>query len=367
MDIRTKLALALVSVALASMLLLGTFAFRVSAGMLQDITERQLDALAETKKQDLENVIESWRNQVRLIRSRTQLRIQLKHYQESRDDDILVEMQRIVADAEESTAEVKRIAIFGTDHQLLLSAGDAEPVAVAAADIGDEEVAFAGFVLGANGRPQVVFNSAMELDGERIGSLEVVIDVADLEALADNYRGLGETGETMVVGHNRDGTLVLLHTLRHTGDAPDWSPPPEYVRAALAGVEQIFTERVEDYRGESVWAATRYLPDINWGLIVKVDAEEEMARVGDLRQDMIDLALALGAFAVTGGTLLGFYLARPIRDLADVVRRIRHGERDLRCDATSEDEIGLLAETLNEYLDQVQSKQEKPPDSHGIS
>ncbi len=59
MDIRTRLSLVLVAVSLISMMLLGTFAYITSAGMLQEISLRQLDALAESKKRDLTKVYES--------------------------------------------------------------------------------------------------------------------------------------------------------------------------------------------------------------------------------------------------------------------------------------------------------------------
>ena len=66
---------------------------------------------------------------------------------------------------------------------------------------------------------------------------------------------------------------------------------------------------------------------------------------------MIDLGLALGAFAILAGTLLGLWLGRPIRDLKQVVERIREGENDLRAEVEFQDEVGFLAEAINELLD----------------
>ena len=75
MDIRTKLALALVSVSLLSMLALGTFAYQATSALLREVSERQLDALAESKQRDLEKVVVAWRDRVELIRSRRRERV----------------------------------------------------------------------------------------------------------------------------------------------------------------------------------------------------------------------------------------------------------------------------------------------------
>jgi len=99
MDIRTKLSLSLVAVALISMALLGLFAYRTSADLLQEISVRQLDALAESKKRDLIKLYESWQNQLRLIRSRTQLRISLREYLSTGSEDSLARVTRIIEDA----------------------------------------------------------------------------------------------------------------------------------------------------------------------------------------------------------------------------------------------------------------------------
>jgi methyl-accepting chemotaxis protein len=102
-----------------------------------------------------------------------------------------------------------------------------------------------------------------------------------------------------------------------------------------------------DHRGRDVWAATRHLPDPGWGLVVKIDAEEQEQPVLDLRRYMVRLALALSAFAILTGTVLGLSLARPIRQLADVANRIRAGDLDARAESRGDDEIGDLARTFN--------------------
>lgn len=349
MDIRTKLALALVAVSLLSMLALGTFAFRVSANLLRETSERQLDALAEAKEQDLLSLVEGWRNDVRLIRSRTQLRIRLREYQQTGDPQAISDIERIMNDAVASTDDVVRVVLFDRDGEVITAAGDIPSPEQLSPDLDLVEARYAGFFL--LDMPHLVFHTNVRLDDETIGGMEVVIVARELHALANNYRGLGETGETIVVAEPEPGKHIILHRLRHADLGPEWINPPKYVEDAVDGVEQVITDGVVDYRNEAVWVATRSLDDPQWGLAIKIDAAEEHSRPLQLRSQMIDLGLALGAFAVVGGTLLGFYLARPITELANVIKRAHSGEAGVRANAKAEDEIGLLAETLNNYLD----------------
>jgi methyl-accepting chemotaxis protein len=212
---------------------------------------------------------------------------------------------------------------------------------------------------------RVMFTSLLSIDGQGIGAIEVIFDGLDLYSVTGNYTGLGETGESVVVKQDGD-TVLVLNPVRHDDEGKFRRLSNEQaslpIRRVLGGEDFVFDESVKDYRDVDVWAATRYLEDLQWGLIVKVDAAEEAKRANQLREAMIDIALALSAFAIIGGTLLGLYLARPIHDLALLVERVREGEQSLRADASGDDEIAYLAESVNELLDHLQeeSLQSKP-------
>jgi nitrogen fixation/metabolism regulation signal transduction histidine kinase len=87
--------------------------------------------------------------------------------------------------------------------------------------------------------------------------------------------------------------------------------------------------------------------------VVKVDAHEELAPIRELRETMVRLGLSLSAFAVVAGAFFGFTISRPIRELAQVARRIGKGEHELRAPSGGSDEVGLLARTFNAMADEL--------------
>jgi HAMP domain-containing protein len=360
-DIRTKLAIALVSVAILSMAALGFFAYQASAEFLQDISERQLDALAQSRSSDVQNVIESWRDGVRLIASRTQLRLNLNSYNTNASDQLLNSIRRIVSDAQASTPSVAALALYQTNGNRLVVSGNATLLDDHRQGTPDA-IEYIGLVE-SDDQLFIRFHAPLQLENVNIGTLEIAFTTSELDAVISDYTGLGESGETIIIRQDDQGLISVLGQLRHSTERIQLSETNnDFIRAAIEGEDRIYTTNQLGYRGLNVWAATRYIPDVDWGLIVQVDQAEELVPVISFRDSLIDLGLALSAFAIFGGTLLGMYLARPVRQLAETVKRVGEGATDLRANENSEDEVGLVARAFNEFLDKENtgSSKDKP-------
>jgi HAMP domain-containing protein len=368
LDIRTKLALVLVFVSLLSMGLIALFAYQTSAQLLQEVSIRQLDALAEGKAMDLVKVHQGWRDKTRLIRNGAELQQGLKNLIQTHDDTAHQELTKVLSFTALGIEGVERVTVVAIDGKEVCQVGRAQVYAEIELPDGERQIAYQGVHLSEEKGLLVTFTTPLMADGEVIGGIEIVFEANDMEQVASNYTGLGETGEVVVVTPGRNGGVLVLNRLRHSEALASPGAMPnaqisEPVKRVLAGESGVFIDEGLDYRGERVWAATRFLAEPGWGLVVKVDSSEETERADFLRDAMFDIALALSAFAIIGGTLLGFYLARPIHDLALLVQRIREGEGDLRANIKGDDEIAYLGESVNALVDYMQANE--PTDQDG--
>lgn len=358
MDIRTKLIFACVAISLASMLLMGLFMQRTAAGMLGNLTARQLDALAAARLEDIQIIREAWREEALLVTSRTALR-ELTADHPDRPSAIAPAVKRILDDARTSVSIFRRLTVFDRNGSLVAASGDAAPAPRPHDGFEDTELEVTGFVLTEDSGLYAIAHAPLDLEGRRVGQLEAIVDTRRITDITRNFRGLGETGEMYLVAALTPGELTVLHPLRGRQDeellrVAD-NEATAIMRAALSGADELLRGAV-DYRGERVWAATRRLPGLPVALVVKIDEYEELGIQRELRARFIEVALSVAALAILGGALLGAWLARPIRRLSDTIERIREGERTLRAQVKGEDEVSFLAEQFNELMDDHQDE-----------
>ena len=354
MDLRTKLIFAFVGTALASMLLLGWFSYVESRDMLRDSTARQLEALASARAGDLAVIVQALEYEVGLIRSRTQLRRRVEAYPREPEVSRPV-VQEILDDAQSGIDHIRAIAVFDIEGELIARTGVA-PNPSALLGTNREGRTATRFYEGPGMEVTAELQAPLELEGRVVGSLAAEVEIGRLVRIGGNYEGLGETGEMLLVTEFEPGRVTFLGPLRHRETERLLVLPKdeasEAVRMALTDRDTLMVGTL-DYRGVPVWAAVEGMPDLSVGLVVKVDEEEELAPIRELRSRLLRVGLSAAALAILMGALFGAVLARPIRDLWEVVRGIRDGNTGLRAKTRGEDEVSFLAECFNKLMDDV--------------
>ena len=361
MDIRTKLVFALVAVSLGSMFALGAVLSPRIEGDLRDGTLQQLDRLADAKRESLGWILDGWLEGAALVASRTQLRVSLDEHTRAARPESAARIRVILRDALDASRSTLLLEVVDAEGRPVARAerAGAGPVGLDAPFVQPAEVVYAGVAVAESGPPQVTLLAPLTLDGSPIGALVAVREAPELLELAALTRGLGETGETLIVIEGEGGVLRTLHPTRHD-PAPRGVALPSgsssLAARALAGESLSFAGDVLDYRGEEVWAATRRFDQAGWGLIVKIDQAEAARPAVESGAWLRRTAVILSAFAIVVGLFLGLRFAQPIHALAEVASRIRHGEMDARANAAREDEVGLLARTFNDMADDLERR-----------
>jgi methyl-accepting chemotaxis protein len=204
-----------------------------------------------------------------------------------------------------------------------------------------------------------VFMAGPVLDkGELVAMFAVQLPTSEINEIMTEATGLGETGETYLVGPDK----VLRSDSRLVNDAKlltkeiDTEATQAAVNERKTGIAQI-----TDYRGNEVLSA--YAPldlkeslntDFDWAILAEVDTDEALAAANTIRNYSIIGALVIALVVAALAWFIGGAFAAPIVSIAEVVRQVA-AERDLTLNVpvASGDEVGQMAAEFNAMLGEL--------------
>jgi methyl-accepting chemotaxis protein len=222
------------------------------------------------------------------------------------------------------------------------------------------------------GAPAGFIAAPVRVNGEPVAVAIFQLPLDRVSAVMSERAGLGETGETFLVGPDHlmrsDSFLdpknhsVLASFRRPSTGTVDTAA----VKAALKGEAGVAT--VNDYNGNAVLSAYGPLEimGVRWAMLAEMDvAEAEAGKRALLDEAASDVALlrwlmaglALGAIAliVLVAVWVSGLIARPIKRTAEMLRDIAEGEGDLRVrlEVTGKDEMAELATWFNVFVEKL--------------
>ncbi|MDD2758593.1 MAG: hypothetical protein PHD72_04510 [Patescibacteria group bacterium] len=201
-----------------------------------------------------------------------------------------------------------------------------------------------------------------------IGVVIFEFDAKKIYDIIQDRETLGETGEVLVVQRvaesaaksvqkysydEKGGFVLFLNPLRFDPQAAfnrsvrigeSNSLPAQ--AAAQGKEESVFSL---DYRGKEVLGVTRYLPENNWGLVVKIDLAELLAPVKAVARATIVFVSLVVLLTTLMVWLLSRRIASPILELTEVAKKIGQGNLNVKFNeklASTQDETDVLAKTL---------------------
>ncbi|MGL1935418.1 MAG: methyl-accepting chemotaxis protein [Fibrobacterales bacterium] len=190
-------------------------------------------------------------------------------------------------------------------------------------------------------------------DGSVKGVLVIQLPLGEVNAIMQARDGLGETGETYLVGADylmRSDSY--LDPVNHTVSASFANPKKGSVRTegvdeALAG--KTDSKIITDYNGHSVLSAyttVELFNGVQWVLLAEIDEAEALATADSLLLTILVTMLVAVVAIVFVALFIAGGISKPVSGMAEIASKIANGDLTNTINVDSEDEVGMLGKAL---------------------
>lgn len=188
-------------------------------------------------------------------------------------------------------------------------------------------------------------------DGQRIGVLAAILNIERIDRIVLQETGLGETGETYVVGSNHR----FVHTrLSQTQSGAVLSTG---INSGLAGRDG--RGLYENYRGEPVIGVYRWLDEIGAALVAEQSQDEAFAPARRLAFTIGGIGLVVVALLGVGIYVGSRRIARPILAIAETASAVAAGDLTREAPVMTNDEVGVLARVFNDMTAKLHERERR--------
>ena len=197
-----------------------------------------------------------------------------------------------------------------------------------------------------------------------LGIVLITVDVQQTVYPILNEWRAGKSGAA-ILSRAEGETTRILNPVR--GDEAEplarlLPPPPDPQKArpaywAARGTEG--TKLTIDHLGVEVLTAYRYIPAIQWGLVLKMDTHEVFAPLADLVRHVTYIALGVLAMALLVSVLIARTLTKPLAELVTTAHAVTAGTTPVYTALQRQDEIGILAHSFRNMVETLQRQQQQ--------
>lgn len=193
--------------------------------------------------------------------------------------------------------------------------------------------------------------------GQYVGALVYQMPIDRLNEVMQVKSGMGETGETYIVGAD----LLMRSDSRFSEDSTILSRKVDTpsARAAIAG--DTGSLKTADHRGVSVLSVYSPLEfhGTSWAVLAQKDMAEILAPSKKMRNFVFILALVLTAVLSGIGLTLARTIVNPLTRIIDAVKTLSEGDYKVEVpDTERSDEVGDIAKALLIFKDNMIKNEE---------
>ncbi|OHB96931.1 MAG: hypothetical protein A2W74_02370 [Planctomycetes bacterium RIFCSPLOWO2_12_38_17] len=138
------------------------------------------------------------------------------------------------------------------------------------------------------------------------------------------------------------------------------------VAACLSGINGFDAEGYENYVGKKVMGVWYWIPELKWGVITEISADEISLAMSNLKNPFTKIftyltitGMVLAVAGIAFAILIGQKIANPIVKLTAATRKMSSGDLSQRVTVKTRDELRELGDAFNVMVESVQEKTSK--------
>ena len=177
------------------------------------------------------------------------------------------------------------------------------------------------------------------------GVLVARVKLNDLWKITSQRTGLGQTGENIIINKQK---VMITPSRYFKNTVLRQKVDTGLVRQGFLYQQTKFVPNVfADYRGVKVLGASGYIPEMQWVIVTKIDAQEAFVHLNRLRWLFVLILLITGLATWLLSRVLAKLLVAPIMKLHEGIEFIGAGNIDYKVATDAPDEIGDLTRAFN--------------------
>lgn len=339
-------------------MIFGLFTYTEMEQTIKSEILKKLEIVAKLKEKNFQDVFEQNKEKLNLVSSRYQLKVELDNYNTNSNKINKIASQKIMNEIlnaiKPEVTKFEDIIILNLSGRVVASTNHTYIGTIHTNDTyfieGKKQNNVTILYKDKNQELKSYLTGPLVLNDKLLGVVTIFYNLGDLLSMFKVFEEQVATGEINLVMKDSNGDALIINPLRFNPAlslnltvSKDQVDTP--IIQSLLKNEKIFPES-KDYRGVDVLAVTRYLENLGWGLVVKMDKVEAFAPLENLKYVTILSGILVGVAIIITSTFLGNSISRPIQKLRDIMNEVAQGKFDSKIDVKGTQEIEDLAKQL---------------------
>ncbi len=373
-----KLIMLFLLVGLAPMAITGFMAMNTTGNSLNEETEAKLTAIRDIKKGQIEGWFGERFGDVQVLSAFYEVADAAKKFAEAFEaEGANGEMYKSVHDFYDPVLQKYEKEYGYYDLFLISTKGDVVYTVEKEPDYGANMVsgqyrdsglakAFKGALRGtttlidfeayapSNGTAASFIATTITSGGKTVGVVALQMPLASINKIMQERSGLGESGETFLVG--KDYLMRSDSRFEKESTVLKKEVKTQASEAALSGKSAC--EVVPDYRGTLVWSCYDKLDikGVDWVMLAEVDEEEADQARASVQNMVLILVGICAAIVLVIAVFFSRSISKPLTGMSGIAGELAKGNIDQEIEVNSKDEIGELGTAFQQLIEAQQQK-----------